>query len=392
VFRSNARFKVVVAGRRWGKTTLALWRLVVTAFEREKRICYYVAPTYRQVKRIAWTKLKAMIPREALSRISEQELSVHLVNGSVIELHGADHADSLRGVGLDAIVLDEYGYMDADLWSLVVRPMLSDRRGSALFISTPRGMNHLFNLYTAAKETSDWQTFCFRTEDGGYVSSDELGAIRTQMDARLYAQEFEASFETLQPRVYRAFDRERNVMDLEMIGGAPILIGMDFNVNPMTAVVAQRAGYQCRVIDEIVLSNSNTQEMMQEINRRYPGLPGVVHPDPSGRARKTSALSTDFCLIRQAGWQVYENGSYDVVDRINTVNARLCDANGRRHIAISPRCRHLIKALEHITYKERTRLPDKSSGFDHITDALGYLIMGVFPILTHEVTMSTVLI
>src|SRR5438445_13303152 len=125
------------------------------------------------------------------------------------------------------------------------------------------------------------------------------------MDAKRYAQEFEASFETLQNRVYHAFGREHNVTQLDLRDGA-LLIGMDFNVNPMTAVIAQRAGNQCHVIDEIVLNNSNTQEMIQEINRRYPRRRGAVHPDHSGVARKTSATigKTNFHIIEEAVWPV----------------------------------------------------------------------------------------
>jgi hypothetical protein len=188
----------------------------------------------------------------------------------------------------------------------------------------------------------------------------------------------------LQGRVYHAFLREFNVTDFVLMPNAPVLIGMDFNVNPMTAVLAQRAADQCQVFDEIVLPNSNTQEMMEEINRRYRGRKGVVHPDPSGSARKTSAPvgQTDFVPIERAGWRVHENYvPYRVVDRITTVNTMLCNANHQRRLLISPKCHHLIAALEQLTYKQGTKLPDKSKGFDHITDALGYLIMAAFPIV-----------
>jgi phage terminase large subunit-like protein len=130
VFKSAKRFKIVVAGRRWGKTRLGLWWLVVKGFSKPNQICYYIAPNYRQAKRIAWRVLLQLIPVAARQRTSEQELSVQLTNGSFIQLHGGDYPDSLRGVGLDSVVLDEYAFMEADIWPMVVRPMLSDRRGS----------------------------------------------------------------------------------------------------------------------------------------------------------------------------------------------------------------------------------------------------------------------
>src|SRR5712692_7273590 len=324
VFRCPKRFIVVVAGRRWGKTTVALWWLIVNAFSGDDRLCYYLAPTYRQVKRIAWTALKKLIPPSARSRISEQELLIELPNGSTIQLHGADHPDSLRGVGLDCAVLDEYAMMRADTWPAVVQPMLSDRQGRALFIGTPKSFNCLYDLYVHAESHEKWGAFHFATEEGGYVLPEELAALQVDMDQVRYAQEFRASFQSLQSRVYHAFDRKLNVTDLTLLPKADLLIGMDFNISPMSAVIAQRAGDQCQIIDEIVLTNSNTQQMMDEINRRYKGRNGIVHPDPSGVARKTSAPvgQTDFVIIEQAGWLVYRATPYPLVDRINTVNAR----------------------------------------------------------------------
>ncbi len=392
VLRAGKRFTIVVAGRRWGKTWLALWWLIINAASGPNRMCYYVGPTYTQTKRIAWDLLKRQIPAEARRRISEEELLIELPNGSIIQLHGADCPDSLRGVGLNCIVLDEYAQMNPGTWSAVVRPMLADRRGSAMFIGTPRGRNHFYDLYAMAASNDDWAVFRFRTAEGGYVAADELAAARCEMDQRMYAQEFDASFEDCAARVYHAFDLDKNVADLSPLQGAPLMIGMDFNISPMTAVIAQRAGDQCQVIDEIVLFNSNTQEMMNEINRRYRGRHGVVHPDPSGVARRTSAPvgQTDFTIIEEAGWPVYRATIHKVVDRINNVNAMLCNAQGNRKLLISRSCKHLVKSLDGLTYKEGTKIPDKASGLDHSSDALGYLIMNAFPLISNSVRSFTI--
>src|SRR5438552_16262894 len=98
--------------------------------------------------------------------------------------------------------------MDPETWPMVVRPMLSDRRGRAFFISTPTGLNHFYELYIVAPSRSDWEAFHFRTEDGGYIAPDELAVVQAETDDRRYAQEFDASFETSEARVYHAFDRE----------------------------------------------------------------------------------------------------------------------------------------------------------------------------------------
>jgi hypothetical protein len=181
VFQCLKRFIVVVSGRRWGKTQLALWWLIVNAFSGDNRLCYYIAPNYRQAKRIAWVLLQQLIPMAARRCTNRQELSTELLNGSVIQLHGAGSPDSLRGVGLDFVVLDEFGDMDPEIWPAVVRPMLSDRRGSAMFIGTPKSYNHFYDLYMAAKWLEMWAAFHFRTDEGGYVAPDELAALRSEM-------------------------------------------------------------------------------------------------------------------------------------------------------------------------------------------------------------------
>ena len=389
VLQCDRRFVVLVAGRRWGKTTLGLWRLVVHAASAPGRLCYYLAPTERQAKEIAWRTLKEIVSPAMRRCTRESDLEIEILNGSLIKLHGPQ---SLRGSGLDFVVLDEFAYMPADLWPEVVRPMLADREGRALISSTPLGFNHFYDLYRDAQPRPDWAVFHYATAHGGFVSANESALLRSSMDRRLYRQELEASFELQEGRVYHAFSRDSNVTNVPLIPGLPLLVGMDFNVNPMCAVVAQKAGEQCHVSAEIVLPNSNTFEMMDELVRRYPAQKGVVHPDPSGAARKTSSAvgQTDHAIIRQAGWQVYMLKPHQIVDRINAVNAMFHNANGERRLFIDHKCKNLVRALEGLSFKEGTKIPDKSLGFNHITDALGYLTMGVFPMIRNEVSVSSV--
>jgi hypothetical protein len=388
VLQCDRRFVVLVAGRRWGKTTLGLWRLVVHAASAPGRLCYYLAPTERQAKEIAWRTLKEIVSPAMRRCTRESDLEIELLNGSRIKLHGPN---SLRGCGLDFVVLDEYADMCPTIWEEVVWPMLSDREGQALFIGTPKGLNHFYQLYLDAQSRPHWATFHFRTEQGGCISATELALLRSGMDRKRYAQELEASFEIQQGRIYHAFSRELNVTPLTMIPGVPVMVGMDFNVSLMTAVAAQRAGEQCHILAEILLPNSNTQEMMKELNHRYK-CTGVVHPDPSGVARKTSAPvgQTDFTIIREAGWPVFETKPYPWIDRINTVNTMLCNAKDERRLFIDPTCKNLIRALDGFTYKEGTNIPDKASGYQHISDALGYLMMGAFSMIRHELKFGTV--
>lgn len=160
----DRRFIVLVAGRRWGKTTLGLFKLLCHAASARHQVCYFVGPSERQAKEIAWRTLKQLVPPVLMRRMRESELMIELVNGSMIKVHGPQ---SLRGTGLDYAVLDEFAYMPAQLWPEVVRPMLADREGRALLCSTPRGFNHLYDLYQEAQSRSDSAAFRYSTAQGG---------------------------------------------------------------------------------------------------------------------------------------------------------------------------------------------------------------------------------
>ena len=165
--------------------------------------------------------------------------------------------------------------------------------------------------------------------------------------------------------------------------GAEILVGMDFNVNPMSAVFAVRAADECHVLDAIEVMSSNTEEVAAEIRRRFPGRHIVVCPDPSGNARKTSAAVgvTDFTILERAGFQVRApRAAPPVVDRVNNTQAMLLQDN-RRRCRIHPDAGPLITALSNLTYKEGTSIRDKTSGFDHICDALDYLLWQEFNVM-----------
>ena len=207
VFTSDARFRILVAGRRFGKTFLALVELCQAAWS-PGRLVWYVGPSYKQAKRIAWQPLKDMTRPYWKSKPNETDLRIELRGGGTVCLRGADNYDSLRGNGLDFLVLDEYASIAREAWPQVLRPALADRRGRALFIGTPRGYNHFHDLHEKAQSQPDWEVFQFTTEEGGNVSRDEIEQATRELDERTYRQEFQASFENLTAgMVYYAFDR-----------------------------------------------------------------------------------------------------------------------------------------------------------------------------------------
>jgi hypothetical protein len=211
VFTSRARFRVLAAGRRFGKTYLAIIELCRAAWK-PGSLVWYVAPSYKQAKRIAWKLLKEITRPYWAATPNETDLRIELISGGTIALRGADNYDSPRGNGLDFVVLDEYASMAPEAWTEVLRPALADRQGSALFIGTPRGYNHFYELYQAAEKQPDWARFQYSTAEGRNVPLAEIEAATHELDERVFRQEFMASFENLiAGRAYPFFDRRVHV-------------------------------------------------------------------------------------------------------------------------------------------------------------------------------------
>ena len=384
VAKNPARFRVVVAGRRFGKTHLSIRELCYHAKDPGKDV-WYVAPTYKMARQIVWRKLKNKLQDlNWVTKTNETELTITLVNGSVISLKGADNYDSLRGVGLDFIVLDEFADIDPEAWYETLRPTLSDKAGKALFIGTPKGIgNWAYEIYgNSQDDAANWQSFSFTTLDGGQVPQEEIDQARKDLDERTFRQEYMATFETFSGRIYYSFDRAHNVVKYQ--GNTPdvLYVGMDFNIDPMSAVVATRMGDTLHIIDEVRIFSSNTQEVITELKQRFGKSKLWVYPDPAGNQRKTSAGGvTDVTLLSNAGFVVKAPRHHTPVrDRINAVNSRLCSSSGIRHLIIDPKCKYTIEGLERQTYKEGSSQPDKDSGYDHMNDALGYMVDYLFPV------------
>lgn len=377
VFNSQSQNRVWVAGRQSGKSFAAVTECIAAAGRKERAKVWYLAPTRDQVRELAWEPLKMLLPEGWCAQKNETRMSVMLRNGSEIRLHSAEEPARLRGPGLDFAVMDEFAWIERDAWD-ALEPTLAHRNGRALFISTPRGYNWAYDFYmkglTGEKGWKSWQS---TTADGGLISEERLAQARANLGPAMFRQEYEASFETLAGRVYSNFDRVANTRPAIAMQSAAILIGMDFNVHPMSYVVAQQAGDECHVLESVQLPVSNTEEVAQHLKNTYPTARIIVCPDPSGKARKTSAPvgQTDFTILQRHGFAIdASNSAPPVVDRINNVQANLLSADGRRRLIVAAGAKHLIKALDGLTYKEGTNLPDKNGGLDHITDALGYLL------------------
>ena len=328
-------------------------------------------------KTIVWEDLKARLHSlRWVKQINETELTIRLINGSKIVLAGADNPDRLRGISCDFVVFDEFADIDPDVWT-VMRPTLADRGGHAMWISSPKGKNHFYELYQWAQSQEGWSTYKFTTLEGGNVPAEEIEAAKRDMDERTFRQEFMADWVDYVGLVYYAFkdihvkkyDHKENRKE--------IYVGMDFNVDPGTCVIAEQSKDGLHIFDEISLRNTNTFEMAEEIHKRYPTSIVKVMPDPAGSQRRTSSNTTDHKILYNSGFQVFAKRSHaPVKDRINSVNSAF--SSGK--LVVDPKCKSLINSLNKLSYREGTNEQDKNSGLDHMPDALGYLVEFLYPI------------
>lgn len=408
-WQQEARFRDAVCGRRFGKTFLGAKemrraaKLAVKWHVSTDDEIWYAAPTFKQAKRVFWRRLKKAIPpswREG--KPNETECCITLKSGHVIRVVGLDSYDNLRGSGLFFVLVDEWADCPYEAWEEVLRPMLSTcrywidgieyRGGHALRIGTPKGFNHCYETFQLGQQRKDGhRSWLYTSLQGGNVPPAEIEAARATMDPRTFRQEYEGSFENYSGRVYYGFTRAESVKPCPRNDALSLHIGMDFNINPMSATVFQeQPDGDIWQIGEIVIPTSNTDEMAAEIKARYgkpsftPGELDVKHitiyPDPAGAQRRTSAQGkTDISILRAAGFNVLAMSSHPLVrDRVNAVNARLQSADGKRHFYVDPSCKKSIECYEKLCYRDGTNDPDKEGGFDHLPDSTGYYIYGRF--------------
>jgi phage terminase large subunit len=215
----------------------------------------YVAPLWNQAKDIAWGYLKQYAAPLLACEPNESELRVDLVNGARIRLYGADNPDRLRGIYLDGVVLDEYADMRESVWGEVIRPMLTDRAGWAIFIGTPKGKNAFWDIWQSAQRDDDWFKLELKASDTGLISEDELNAAKKDMGRDHYAQEFECSFEAAIKGAFYADELERakddgRITKLPIDRAVKVHTAWDLGISDSTAIwFIQCVGKERRLID-----------------------------------------------------------------------------------------------------------------------------------------------
>ena len=204
VFNDPTRFKIVAAGRRTGKSRLAAWQLIIYGLQTNRGHVFYVAPTQGQARDIMWsTLLELAHPVIKTSHINN--LQITLINGCTISLKGADRPETMRGVSLKFLVMDEYADMKPSVWEQILRPALADQKGEALFIGTPMGRNHFYDLYSYAEIGNDqsYKAWHFTSYDNPLLDPKEIDTAKKSMSSYAFRQEFLASFEAMGSEIFK---------------------------------------------------------------------------------------------------------------------------------------------------------------------------------------------
>lgn len=394
------RFIVVPAGRGSGKSEIAKRRLVQHLGDvrshrwRHHTRYFYAAPTEAQARDLAWEHFQELIPKQWIEGIRVTPKAIircrFKTHRADLYVVGLDKPQRIEGPQWDGAVIDECSDIKPQAFPLSVMPALYLRGGWLWRTGVPKrtgvGAAAYRKFFEDARDGKVEDAAAFTWRSSEIVSSEVLEYARSQMDVKDYNEQFNASWETAGGAVFYAFSREMNVRGCKYDPKQPLMIGSDFNVNPMAWTIFQaRKGPIIEVIDEFFVRDTNTPETLDRLWSKWGHHRAGFHfyGDPSGRQRKSSASASDYIHILndprfvKAGRGVhYPKGPPPVEDRFAACNALFCNANGERRCFVDPSCEHLIRDLE-----MRTRgTPKGDLDLTHSTDALGYAIYFLFPV------------
>lgn len=376
VARDRHRFRVICCGRRWGKTTLAVEEMKGRAMFTNAVIAY-IAPTYQQARDIAWETLKREL-QGAIKSVNESRLEIKLNNTkageSMIKLYGWESIESVRGQAFDMLVIDEVAMMRNfwTSWQEVMSPTLLDRKGEVMFISTPKGFNHfyeLFNLELNKEKYPDYKSFHFTTYDNPHMSPTDIEAEKQKITETRFAQEYLADFKKVEGLVYKEFDRSRHLYDtLPANTHFEILGGVDFGYTHPAAVIHV---YKNPATGDYYVENEWYQKSRTEAQiADYVQSCGFnrVYPDPENPSA-IQVLALKGINVREVvkGKNSVKNG----IDRVR-------DLFKQNKLHINKRCTNLIGELESYCYPDSQTGGDTSENpikeNDDALDAMRYVI------------------
>lgn len=381
------RWSVIVAHRRFGKTVGCIVDLIDAALRcpRKAPRFAYVAPLLKQAKDTAWTYVKDYGLKIPGATVHENELRLDLPNGGRVRLYGGDNPDSMRGIYLDGVVLDEYGDQHPRLYTEVIRPTLSDRKGWATFIGTPKGPNSFHELWQKAQGDPDFFTRMFRSSETGILDAEELRDAQAQMTPEQFSREYECSFAAAGVGTYYARDMETAQKEERILKGVfshthEVHTAWDLGVNDMTVIwFWQRVGMQIWLVDYYSASGwglDHYAKVLQDRGYKYGRhyFPFDVEQRHLGAGTLAHSRKT---TLQNLGIQVDVVDKHQIEDGINAVRKML-----PRCVFDVKKCEEGIKALQlyHREYDDERKVFLEKPYKDwttHPADALRYLAMSL---------------
>ena len=347
IYNNLARFNVLLAHRRMGKTVFAVILLIRKALEcKHKRPqVHYYAPSYSQAKKVAWAYVKQYT--EGIGAIyNEAELKCTMPTGAVRQLGSAENPDSSRGIYSDYVVLDEPAQMPSRMWTEVLRPALSDRKGGALFIGTPKGRHGLFyESYQLAETDPLWWRGMYKASETGIVDQEELQANQRAMTRAEYLQEFECSFDAAIKGAYwgevmSKLEADGNITTVSHDPQYLVNCSFDLGINDATAIwYFQVVGDEYRFIDYEEITNTGLPDIIKHMKKKDYNYGQMVFPHDV-QVRSLSTGQTRLQTLQQLGVDCVVAPSLSIIDGIDTARSVL-----PRCYFDSVRCKDGVEAL-----------------------------------------------
>lgn len=415
----NCRFSVVNCSRGWGKSYMAAVAGVTATMELlelqpkiPNKIVYIIAPTYDQVTDIYYPLIAYELGMEGVAIKSSKDLGRFVFHNNVeLRLLSYEAVERMRGKGAYFVVWDEVssckrGIDPKEAWESVIQPCIitrwSSRRalaygarapGRALIISTPKGYNYFHELHNKREKDKDWESYHFDYTSSPFLDPDEIEKIRHDIDPIKFASEYLASFKESGNSIFYCFDRNLHIRNdlpdfyksVDGAKGEDVHVNIDFNVGLQCSSVFAIRGKQMHILDEFK-GHPDTETLAVAISTKYKGHNIYAYPDPSGRARKSSAPvgRTDFSILESKGIRcLARQKAPPIVDSVAAVNRMLKTAAGEVNFYVRPTCTGVIQSMERTKWVDGnpdTATIDKSEGVEHYTDGIRYGTEFLFPV------------
>ena len=404
IHESSARFRVAAFGRQSGKSTFGINELMQEAWDRPGTTYWFLGPIFSAAEVQFKRMLLAYEDSGCFKKINHSKYSVILINGSTISFKSGDTMHRLRGDTLHGVVIDEVREQHPKLWTQVIRPMLATTGGWAIFISTPNGFDQFFDVYEKARldKTGKWECFKAPSTCNPLFTQEEYDSAKQDCSEAEFDQEYNANFRDLTAgKAYVSYGEHNESMTSPFVETGnpslytqylPIVVGMDFNLSPMSWTLGQFSSNKCYWFDEIHLYRSHTQEAALELVSRVKDHKAgiVICGDATSKSgQRAAAGQSDYDILTQIldhhkiPWVNKTPDSNPMVrDRVNTTNARLKSATGEVSILLHPlNCKYLKKDYERVVWKDSGTLDEgKESDLTHQSDGAGYTYCVLMPV------------